>query len=170
MIQEANLHWRYVDTDSNLVMPWYAIGCLEWIKSLDTKEWTVFEYGAGYSTIWWRLNAGLVDSVDHDERWAWAMTARHETKKAKYIASITSREAGSLDCVVVDGEWRDECAHAAVDFVAPGGHLIFDNYGQKDFPSTRPIDELLKTWTRHVFFQPNHSDWKTAVFTKPPLA
>jgi hypothetical protein len=168
MIQEANLHWRYSDTRSNLLFPWYTLPCLQWLEKQDVKEWKVFEYGAGYSTIWWRLNAASVKSVDHDSIWAQSMVTEFARDRQDYIWKIShGNHTGFFDCVVVDGEWRDECVEVAKAFTTFGGFIIVDNYDQEDFPPAEKIDALLVGWHKQVFKQPNHSSWKTAVFQKP---
>lgn len=165
MIQEASLHWRYVDTRSMLVMPWYTLPCLQWLEKQDVKKWIVHEYGAGYSTLWWRLNCDEVYSIEHDYKWSHSMKATFMDKKEEYIKGRVDWFPG--DCIIVDGEWREECVEFSRDFLKPGGFMIVDNYGQTDFPPTEKIDELLSGWGKQVFKQPNHSDWRTAVFCKP---
>lgn len=172
MIREANLHWRYEDTETGLIMPWYTLPALQWLKQQDIKQWEVFEYGAGYSTIWWRLNCRTVDSIDHSNNWANAMSAICAKDKSDYIEFIgfcresTINEMG-FDCVVIDGEHRKECLEHSIDYVAYGGYVIIDNWGQEDFPDTDFADKLLEGWEKQVFKQPNHTDWCTAVFRKP---
>ncbi len=173
MIQEANLHWRYFDTATNLIYPWYTLPCLEWLIQQDAKDWSVFEYGCGYSSIWWRANSRFVYSVDHDETWGYAMGACCRSGKLEYITHIEGtvqlwkEEPSPYDCIVVDGEYRDECVNFCRQFLKSGGYMIVDNYGQDGFPSTEVIDSLLEGWEKQVFKQPNHSQWTTAVFRKP---
>lgn len=169
MIQEAHLTWRYLETESMLIMPWYTKACLDWLKKQDIGLWYVFEYGAGYSTIWWRLNVENLESVDNLVLWADAMLVRCEVEKDKYISTLKSvvDELGLQDCIIVDGEWREECVEFCRPFLKPGGYLIFDNYGQEEFPPTDRIDALLEGWTKQVFRQYNHTSWATAVFQKP---
>jgi hypothetical protein len=164
-MHEANLHWRYVDQD--LVMPWYTMPALKWLKEQDISNWRVFEYGAGYSTIWWRTHALEVNSVDKDPTWAKAMGAYCAPGKQEYI--FCSALSGThYDCIIVDGAWRDECVEYCLPLIRPGGYLIIDNYEQPsvgdDFTKT---NKLLEGWEKQVFKQPNHTDWQTAIFTKP---
>jgi len=172
MIREANLHWRYEDTETGLILPWYTLPALHWLKQQDVSKWEVFEYGAGYSTIWWRLNCRNVDSIDHNINWSNAMSAICEKTKDDYIEFIrfciesTTNEMG-FDCVVIDGEHRKECLEYSIDYVANGGYVIIDNWGQEDFPDTEFADKLLEGWEKQIFKQPNHTDWCTAVFRKP---
>lgn len=171
MIQEANLIWRYVDTDSGLVMPWYTLPTLQWLKQQDMKSWEVFEYGAGYSTIWWKLNAYSLLSVDDNKVWAKAMDACFYNKQDDYVTlpglmmESTRNEMG-FDCIIIDGAWRKECLEYAIPHVAVGGYIIIDNWGQEDFPHTEEAEKLLEGWEKQLFKQPNHSSWVTAVFRK----
>jgi len=165
MIQECNRHWQYQDTANGLIMPWYTLPTLQWLEKQDVKNWEVFEYGAGYSTIWWRLSCECIDSVDHNSGWAKAMGARHSSEKQDYIDGYLFGRY--FDCIIVDGEWRDECVSYSRDYVKSGGYMIVDNYDQEDFPSSEVIDSLLSGWEKTVFAQPNHTSWKTAIFRKP---
>lgn len=168
MIQEANLSWRYSDTESNLVMPWYTKPALEWLKKQDVNKWNVFEYGAGYSTIWWRLNANILKSVEHDFRWATAMGANWKKDKEQYIECFGGSKM-LYDCIIVDGEWRLDCVLNCEPWLKPGGFMIIDNWGQEDFPeeACNAAEEFLVGWTKTLYKQANHSRWCTAIFQKP---
>lgn len=167
MIQEANLHWRYVD--GNLIMPWYTLPCLQWLKTLNVSQWNVFEYGCGYSTIWWRLNCKEVISVDSDESWAKSMVVLFLDYKNSYVESPSFGFDSPYNCIVVDGLYREDCVKYSIDFLKQNGYLIIDNWGQEDFPpdACERTLELLKDWPYQIFKQPNHSNWTTAVFSKP---
>ncbi len=49
-------------------LPWFTYGAIEFLNRVVDGGMRVFEYGAGYSTIWWH-RAALVHSVDHDPAW-----------------------------------------------------------------------------------------------------
>lgn len=168
MIQEANLHWRYLDTESNLVMPWYTLPCLQWLKTKPVSEWKVFEYGAGYSTIWWRLNCEVLESIESSKNWADAIGCKHDIDKQNYISSIsrTGFWDNVFDCIIVDGDHREECVKYCLPFLKQGAYLIIDNYGSEDYDISKTKD-LLKDWECTLHNQPNHSTWVTAVFKKP---
>ena len=81
---------------------------------------------------------------------------------------VKSTKAGEFyDCIIVDGEWREECVVFARNYVKHGGYLIFDNYGQPEFTPVEIIDALLQGWEKQVFRQYNHTNWSTAVFKRP---
>lgn len=168
MIREANMHWQYVDTESGLIMPWYTLPCLQWLKQQDVSKWEVFEYGAGYSTIWWRLNSKIVRSIDDSEIWADAMGTWFTKNKDTYTSRIiVDYHRSTIDCVVIDGAWRKDCLFDSYQYVRQGGCIIIDNWGQEDFPDTEFAEKLLEGWEKQLFKQPNHTTWVTAVFRKP---
>jgi len=155
MITEANLIWQYKDTESGLIMPWYTLPTLEWLKKQDVSQWNVFEYGAGYSSIWWRAHCKNVASVDHSKSWAYAMTAMY------------CEEEELWDCIVIDSEyWRESCAAFAIPYLKSGGIMIIDNWESENY-DPKVNEELFKDWSIQIFKQPNHSTWKTAILTKP---
>lgn len=169
MLQEANLQWRYIDTSTNLIYPWYTMDCLEWLKEQDTKEWNVFEYGSGYSSIWWRLNSKSVESIDSDQTWAEAMNVKYIKEKGEYVERVA--RVNHWDCVIVDGSYRYDCIQYSMIHIKSGGYLIVDNWEQ-DMTEITPeevekVKDLLKDWELTVYKQYNHSSWKTAVFKKP---
>lgn len=164
MIQECNLIWRYLDTDTGLIMPWYSLPCLEWLKKQDISDWRIFEYGSGYSTCWWRANAEGWYSVDNDAKWAKAMGATFSDNQGVYINSIKN---WMYDCIIIDGAWRKECLEYCLPFIKIGGYIIIDNYGQEDFPDTEFAEKLLEGWEKKIYKQPNHTTWASAVFKKP---
>lgn len=142
------------------------------------------EFGAGYSTIWFRRNCLMIYSVDNNQSWAKAMGANLEEEKESYItkakfysSTLESIVTGSFkkaqgeengfDCIIIDGAWRLECLQNSFDRVVKGGYIIIDNWAQEDFPHTKEAEELLVGWEKQLFKQPNHSKWITAVFRKP---
>ncbi len=175
MITQALLPWQFIDHDSGLILPYYTLPCLEWLKNQQIKKWNVFEFGAGYSTIWWRLNSYFVNSIDTNESWAKAMGARLVKDELNhdiiaYSRHINGYELNFYDAIVVDGdpiEWRPSCVDFCRDYVRPGGFLIIDNFDQEGFPPASEYEKFLEGWERQVFAQPNHSSWKTAVFKRP---
>lgn len=169
MIQDANLTWRSIDTRSNIIFPWFTRPCLEWLEKQDIGNWDIFEYGCGYSTIWFRLNAKSINAVDDNERWAKAMGADYMETKERYVMAIVCPIPEKFDCIVVDGAWRIDCVEYCRDFLKPGGFLIIDNWTQDDFHQEYcdRADELLVGWGKKLYKEPIHSQWTTAVFQKP---
>lgn len=170
MIVECNRLWQYQQTESGLILPYYTLSALEWLLKQDVSKWNVFEYGAGYSTIWFRANCENVRSIDHSPKWASAMGARFEEREEVFIEACQwMRPNPSLqwNCIIVDSEyWREKCATFAIPYLKQGGFMIIDNWESENY-DPKSNEELFKDWPIQIFKQPNHSTWKTAVLTKP---
>lgn len=113
------------------VMPMYTYPCFEWLQSMDWEDAQVFEYGLGFSTVWWTQTAGAkVAGVEHDEKWFNSLTstdpdicAIHTQDKDKYVSSCE----GEFDVIIIDGEHRAECAKHAIKQIKEDGIIILDN-------------------------------------------
>ena len=161
--------WRTKDKKLDLIFPWYTRPFLKKLIEWNTSNWKVFEYGAGDSTHWWRKNSKTVCGVDSSETWAKNADVDFISDKNSYIQHPTKLiiDDAKFDCIIIDGEpteWRDACTEYALISIKNGGIIIVDNYEQAsvgllNWPST---NNLLKSYEKFVFSEPNHADWKTA--------
>jgi hypothetical protein len=92
----------------------------------------VFEYGSGYSTLWWATRAAAVVSVEHDAAWAqWvrdhcpAAEVLHQPRGSGYVEA--PRGHGPFDVVVLDGRDRVRCSEVAPTVLTPTGFILWDN-------------------------------------------
>jgi hypothetical protein len=112
------------------------VGILEsWLRPADVG----FEWGSGRSTCWFARRSARLVSVEHDRLWHARVSSRvaeahldnveyllRETQP-DYVTAVHSASPESLDYCLVDGEWRDLCARAAIPRLKTGGILILDN-------------------------------------------
>jgi len=118
-------------TEDGRVIPMYTYPCYEYLRSIDWSTATVFEFGAGFSTVWWNETAkSVVSGVEHNEEWFKSISSSLpnakltlETDKNKYINACS----GMYDVIVVDGEHRADCASHAIEHLNEGGMIILDN-------------------------------------------
>jgi hypothetical protein len=118
--------------------PWYTYPALEYLTQLDFTDKTVFEYGCGYSTLFWAQRAARVVSVEHNQQWYERIkpqlpatcTLLHEPASDAYAAAI-ERTGERFDVIVIDGlvtgRTRLKCARAATRYLRDGGMIILDN-------------------------------------------
>ncbi len=117
----------------------------------------VFEWGSGASTVWLAKRAGSVVSIDHDAPWVEFSAPRlaeqgnarvqlvpadahpdpdplflsgkpgyaGQTFRA-YVEAI-DRQEGRFDLIVIDGRARGACLDRAIERLARGGLIVFDN-------------------------------------------
>lgn len=119
-------------------IPWYTYPAIDFLRQLDLSEKTVFEYGAGNSTLFWAARAARVVSVEDDERWSERLksavpancTIVEEPDLQRYAQVIDAYPEG-FDIIVVDGPARGgtrlRCARAALTHLKAGGMIILDN-------------------------------------------
>jgi hypothetical protein len=116
--------------DEGMQMPWYTRPCLEVLDKMDFIGKNVFEYGCGHSTLWYRKRGANVFGVDSNPEWAKFAGVDLETQEDDYVMSIYGMDYPLFDIVCIDGIYRDRCTEYALDYLAPGGILIIDNYDQ----------------------------------------
>lgn len=118
-------------------VPWYSYPAIEYLRQLDFSACSVFEYGAGYSTLFWASMARDVTSVEDDERWCAELSPQlpanvkllHEPDLERFAQAMQS--FGQFDVIVIDGPIRGrtrlKCARVAVNHLQHGGIIVLDN-------------------------------------------
>ena len=79
-------------------VPWFTYPAIDFLDRVDTKDFTVFEWGGGNSTLWWAKRVRSVRAVDHDTKWyeivrkGMPANAKIELQTARdaYVAAITA--------------------------------------------------------------------------------
>lgn len=153
-----------------LDVPWWTFEASDAVASfLARREHArVFEWGSGASTLWLGRRAGQVISVEHDPRWAQAISAlapqnvRVGVQQPRrlnpgemgvasdkrgyqgldfldYVDEI-DRHPGLFDLIVIDGRVRHACLLRAVGRLAPDGLILVDNVERKR--NQRAVEQL----------------------------
>lgn len=122
---------RPVDADGN-PLPWIAYPAIEFLTPRIKAGWRIFEYGCGYSTLWWERLGCSVVACEHEA--AWAEEVRSMTKSAEIIVrdladgyALEALNRGLFDVVVIDGRQRVACSEIAPQALKPAGVIIWDN-------------------------------------------
>ncbi len=152
-------------------MPWWTFDsadrAAEWLREHPGAR--VFEWGSGASTMWLSSRAGSVHSVEHHAGWAAMIAPRLPPNVelrvvepvppdapvvasakpghggldfADYVAAIDD-VPGDFDLIVIDGRAREACLARAVERLAPGGVIVFDNVDRQRYVDA--IDATLAT-------------------------
>ena len=150
--------WRY---------PWFTSGALEVLDAMDLQGKKLFEWGVGYSTYWFRSRGMKTWGVDSSEKWAKDVITHFEPNKEEYINYPKKYCNFGMDIVVIDGEYRDECAPVAFEIVKKGGIILIDNFFQPSVPPNewfRTLDLLAVKKAPHTLYpQTGHPDWKSLI-------
>ncbi len=114
-------------------LPWVTWPAIRFIARRLSGCSTVFEWGAGMSTLWFERRCGEVHSVEDDPVWVDRITRRarkaniYSLEGEAYVRKICDFPAGYFDLISIDGSHRLACFRLAVERVKPGGMLLLDN-------------------------------------------
>jgi len=122
-------------------IPWYTYPAIEFIENKLRADATVFEWGCGHSTLWWARRAARVCSVERDRQWHARISATlpSNTKlslaehQSSYVETICNQDINKFDVIVIDGDFRNECAKVAALYLKPDGFIVFDNSDGREF-------------------------------------
>jgi len=127
--------------------PWLTPAAIRLLEGLLSPADRGAEFGSGRSTLWFGARVCALTSVEHDERWHKAVTARLKDRglgNVDYVLAPGDQpmERGGdsayakialgfpdavLDFALVDGHYRDYSAKFIMPKIRPGGLLIIDN-------------------------------------------
>jgi hypothetical protein len=157
---------------NNEEIPWYTYPAIEYLNHLDFSEKSIFEWGSGYSSVYWARNAKEVISIESDNIWykeVLKLKKNNQTiefiiDKKEYLDSILKFDK-KFDVIVIDDRFRNDCVENAVFSLKDNGFIILDNsdwfneaivklrskgFIQVDFHGFGPINDY--TWTTSIFF------------------
>jgi len=141
-------------TDKDGYIPWFTFPAIEALKNWNLSARRVFEYGSGYSTLFWAANTAQVISVEHNPEWHERISSllpvnariilapitqgdnEHEplpqtrSQFARYAESIKDQN-DLFDIIVIDGysrsRVRHQCAQVSLPHLSHHGMMIVDN-------------------------------------------
>ena len=149
--------------DKNEIMPMYTYPCYEWLNSIDWNDSKVFEYGTGYSTIWWQNKNVDYHAVEDNKQWHDMIEDKtnieYKPGHHKYIESIYKYDF-KFDVIVIDGVVRFDCIKPALEKIKDDGIIIFDNTDwHKDSKEELDSSDLIPI--HFLGFKPLHVDSET---------
>ena len=123
-----------VDRDGKPI-PWYTYPAIEYISQFDYSNKKVFEFGTGYSSMYWAKRALKVISIEDQPEWFAKFSAefsapnwqmRYCDEKKGYENTILA-DNEKYDVIIIDGKRRASCASCATQALAKGGMIILDD-------------------------------------------
>ncbi|MFA6564739.1 MAG: hypothetical protein WCV00_22725 [Verrucomicrobiia bacterium] len=119
-------------------LPWYSYPAIDYIRGLDLRDKTVFEFGGGFSTLFWASRARSVSTVESNREWHGKL-ASHIPPNVNLVLredepgylGVLRESLALFDIIVVDGDAnvvnRRKMAEVALKKCASGGFIILDN-------------------------------------------
>ena len=121
--------------NKNQIMPMYTYPCYEWLDSIDWTGSKVFEFGTGYSTVWWQNKKVDYYGVEDDGEWyqriiklinGKQLKVKYEIDLKKYMKTIYDYDF-KFDVIVIDGLVRFDCIKPELVKIKDNGMIIFEN-------------------------------------------
>jgi len=123
-----------IDKDDNPI-PWYTYPAIEYLSQFDYKNMNIFEFGCGYSSLFWANRANKVVSIEDNKKWfeQWKNNFHQvnleillRPEGSEYYNAILETDV-YYDVIIIDGKCRKECATTALQRLATGGMIILDD-------------------------------------------
>jgi len=123
-----------------------------------TSDMSLFEFGSGYSTLYFAARVQSVTAVEHSAEWRDSLIGELPDNASVMFRELDSDGAycraihdggNAYDVVVVDGRDRVNSLKQSIDRLSPGGVLLLDD-------SKRPRYQEAHDHARAAGFRPLH--------------
>lgn len=140
------------DIDGN-PLPWYSYSSIAFLEPRLKTDMIIFEFGAGYSTLFYGQRVAEVIAVEDKPTWCERIKdylipnvkLMLYPKQNDFVYSITSWKK-YFDIICIDGEYRSQCARVCLPSLKDNGVIIWDNanrFSQSEnrfFPGFKRLD------------------------------
>ena len=124
-----------IDKDKKPI-PWCSYPFIKFIEPRLKKDFSVFEFGSGNSTLWYAERVGKILSVENDKGW-FDLVSKKVPENAKIIFQMLEYNGeyckkalaanNKFDVIIIDGRDRVNCIKHSIGALKEQGVLIFDN-------------------------------------------
>lgn len=140
-----------IPTDaSNQFIPWCTYSYIEFIKTRLNRDMEVFEYGTGYSSIFYAKRVKNLVTVESNPEWIkiiqpllpsnTRLIYKQLDYDGKYCSTI-NETVKQYDIIVVDGRDRVNCLQKCISNLKEEGLIVLDDSERENY---RPGIEFLE--------------------------
>jgi len=123
-----------VDKYGNLI-PWYTYPAIKFITERISSNLNIFEYGCGYSTIWYSQRVKKISTLEDNIEWYNKISAEANSSISSIILCQDLNEyvkkihdiGGKYDIIINDGQKRRLATYEFINYLKDDGVVIFDN-------------------------------------------
>lgn len=123
-------------------LPWIPFSARKVLEQRIAPDFTVWEIGSGFSTLWLADRVKQVVSIEAAQDWydrLCAIIAKEQIRNvdlrfiwvAEQMADFSELADESLDLLFIDGGPRGQCLERGFGKVRRGGYLYLDNWDSK---------------------------------------
>ena len=140
-------------------IPWCTYPFIKFIEERLKKDFDVFEYGCGNSTLWYANKVKSITSVEHDLDWYNKVSkilpenAKVIYKKLVYEGEYSKAvfdEDKQYHIIIIDGRDRVNSAKNIIKALTDDGVIIFDNTDRQQYKEG--VDYLLQNNFKKIDF------------------
>ena len=146
--------------DKNLEpLPWLTYPFIDFITGKLSKEFNVFEFGSGNSTLFFAERVKQVSSVEHNSEWHNKLISKipgnsnlllsKSASSADYI-TILKQSNKQFDLIIIDGIHRVDCCLYALNFLTVKGVIILDDSEREQYKEG--IEHLINKGFKRIDF------------------
>ena len=130
-----------IDKDGRPI-PWCTYPFIQFIEPRLKKNFDVFEFGGGNSTIWYAQRVNSIKAVEHDQGWVEYISDKMPgNAKIIYKELVADGEYSKevligeekYHIVIIDGRDRNNCAKNSINCLTDDGVIVFDNTNLPDY-------------------------------------
>lgn len=140
-------------------IPWVTYSFIDFIDGRLLNSMSIFEYGAGNSTLYFAHKVRKVTTVEHDYEWYKNMKGivpanvdlRHEPLEygGNYSRTVNN-QTEKFDLVIVDGRDRNNCIKNSITSINDRGVIVLDDSERPNYAEA--IDFLYGQSYRKIDF------------------
>ena len=140
-------------------LPWMNYQVITFLEQRLTSDLSLFEYGSGYSTLFFASLVKEVTAIEHHKGWYDVVkTMKPESVNLLYqsieddnaYCNAASLDNKQYDVIVVDGRERVRCANTAKDCLTEQGVVILDDSARPRYADA--INSLLEAGFKKLDF------------------
>lgn len=127
-----------------LEIPWMNYSIVSILEKRLMKDFNLFEFGSGYSTLFYSRLVKMVHSVEYDKEWYAQIQKRvPENVKLTFLPNdidgdycrVVKLDHEKYDVVIVDGRDRVNCVKQSIDCLSEGGVIVLDDSDRARYQS-----------------------------------
>ena len=156
-------------------IPWMNYAVISFLDERLNKSLVMFEFGSGYSTLFFASRVKAITSVEYDLAWFEKMKGMcPENAKilftpvdnsGDYIRSVSSTQL-NYDVIMIDGRDRVNCLKAGMKQLSERGVFILDDSHRKAY--SEAFKSSVEQGFRHIHFEglkpTGHEIERTTIF------
>lgn len=158
-----------IDKNNNPI-PWFTYPTIDYLRQINLRDKILFEWGGGYSSLYFAPLVKKMYSVEHDKKWYQRLKSLSTTNQKiifaenKSYVNIISSLKTKFNIIIIDGIQREACIKTAPRYLHENGMIILDNSDRHpelaeylraknlieiDMHGLGPINDY--TWTTSLF-------------------